>query len=125
MIRDVTRHTVETKQLEREIPDLNVSVKFSATSPLDLEELTLTKEESQVIGYIDSDATIEKIAKACNLTPIAIRRIMSRLSTMGAIEIIQPEGIDRANVAGQVGQQVEGDGRSGRDGSRGRLRKNV
>jgi len=92
VIKDATRYSHESRKLTSELSNLDCTLRFAETSPENLDDITLTVEESLVIGYINSTNSIQEIARICGITHTAIRRIVLHLEAMGIIQVVEPDG---------------------------------
>lgn len=89
IIIQIARIQKQDKELEDEIPSLDVRLVFTKRSKVDLQELQLSKDEWRVLKYIKPDNTIRMIAKSLNLSDKQIRRIIGSLREAGLIELAQ------------------------------------
>ena len=88
IIKNAAQFTRLQSRLVELIPNLNVALDFPKDAPQNLREVTLTRDEWAVIGYAKPHNSLADIAEACNLTPIAIRRIVARLTDLGVLQIV-------------------------------------
>lgn len=91
VIIEISRTAREQDQLAKELPNLDFALRFAeAPSELRRKQLQLTVEEWRVVSFINPKNTIRQIAKACNMTDMEIRRIVSGLINAGLVELIKP-----------------------------------
>jgi hypothetical protein len=89
IIIQIARIQKQDKELEDEIPSLDVRLVFTKRSKVDLQELQLSKDEWRVLKYITPENTIRMIAKSLSLSEKQIRRIVGSLREAGLVELAQ------------------------------------
>jgi hypothetical protein len=92
LIIEGSRRMREWEQLQDEIPNLEMALKFTERPGTNLRNLNLSVEEWKVISFINPKNTIHQIARATKMSDLDIRRIVYGLLQAGLVEIIWPEG---------------------------------
>lgn len=104
VILEGNRRQQEWEQLRDEIPDLDVPLRFAERPGANLRDISLTREQWQVISYINSRNTIKQIGEYLGLDEFQIRRVVYSLKKNGLIEMAQPIRVEppppRAPVGG-------------------------
>jgi len=93
IIIEGSRHAQELEQLQDEIPNLNMALKFADRPGTDIRNFNLSVEEWRVVSYINPKNTIRQIAKTTKMNDLEIRRIIYGLLQAGLVEIIRPESM--------------------------------
>lgn len=88
VILEGNRRQQEWERLLDEIPDLDVSLRF-AERPSHIRNISLTREEWQVISFINARNTIRQIGEYLMLDEFQIRRVTHGLKQNGLIELTQ------------------------------------
>ncbi|NPA92988.1 MAG: DUF4388 domain-containing protein [Chloroflexi bacterium] len=91
LIIEGARHLREWEQLQDEIPDLDMALKFVDRPGTNLRNLNLSVEEWRVVSYINPKNTIRQIARATKMNDLEIRRIVYGLLQAGLVELVRPE----------------------------------
>ena len=104
VIIEGTRIMQEQVELEREIPNLDLALKFTE-DPQSLRGVKLGTNEWRVVGFINPKNSIRQIAKACNMTDTEIRRIIYSLLEAGLVSLVKPVTPDRRRPTGQLQRQ--------------------
>lgn len=94
VILEGNRRQQEWEKLRDEIPDLNVPLRFSERPGTNLRNISLTREEWQVISFINSRNTIKQIAEFLQWDEFQIRRVVYGLKQNGLIELAQPVRVE-------------------------------
>jgi hypothetical protein len=89
VIMEGSRRLKEWERLQEEIPDLDISLKFTERPDARLRNISLTVEEWRVISVINPRNTIRQIAQANNLNEFEIRRIVYGLLQAGIVMPVQ------------------------------------
>jgi len=92
IIMEGTRRLKELEQLQAELPDLNVALKFTERPGTSLRNISLSVEEWRVISFISPRNTIRQIAQYIGLDELQVRKIIYGLLSAGLVELIRPEG---------------------------------
>lgn len=107
IIIEGSRRLREREQLQDELPNLELALKFTDRPGVKLENLNMSVEEWRVVSYINPKNTIKQIAKAAKMSDMEIRRVVYGLLQAGLVELIRPEGAPKelpgleAAMAGQ------------------------
>lgn len=91
VIIEGTRIYQEQKQLEDELPDLDLALKFPDDPSERFRKVRLSTNEWRVVGFISPKNTIRQIAKACNMTDTEIRRVVYALLQAGLVQLVKPQ----------------------------------
>ncbi len=91
LIIEGSRHIREWEQLQEELPDLDVSLKFSERPNANIRNINLSVEEWRVVSFVNPKNTIHQIANAVQMNELEIRRVVLGLMRAGMVEIVQPE----------------------------------
>ena len=89
VILEGSRRLKEWERLQEEIPNLNVSLRFTDRPDARLRKINLTVEEWRVVAFINPRNTIRQIARANNLSDFQVRRIVYGLLQAGLVEYVQ------------------------------------
>jgi hypothetical protein len=92
VIIEGSRRMREWEQLQEELPNLDLALKFTDKPDARLKNVNLNVEEWKVVSYINPKNTIRQIAKANNMSDLDIRRIVYSLLQAGLIELVRPIG---------------------------------
>lgn len=90
VIMEGSRRLKEWELLQEELPDLDVSLRFSDRPNARLRNINLTVEEWRVVSFVSPRNTIRQIAEAIILNEFQIRRIVYGMLQAGLVEIIEP-----------------------------------
>ena len=90
LIIEGSRQLREWEQLQDEIPNLDMALKFTDRPGTNLRNVNLSVEEWRVVSYINPKNTIRQIARATKMTDLEIRRIVYGLLQAGLVEITPP-----------------------------------
>ena len=91
VIMEGTRRLEQWEQLQEELPDLGVSLKFAGRPQTSLRDINLNVQEWRVISFINPRNTIRQIAQYNNMSDFQIRKIVYGLLQAGLVEIVRPE----------------------------------
>lgn len=97
VIMEGSRRIKELERLQDEIPDLDVSLRFTDRPDARLRNINLSVEEWRVVSYINPKNTIRQIGQANNMSDFQIRKIIYGMLQAGLVEIVVPPG--RAPIA--------------------------
>jgi Domain of unknown function (DUF4388) len=92
LIIEGSRRLREWEQLQDEIPNLDMALRFTDRPGTPIEKLNLSVEEWKVISYINPKNSMRQISTATRLSDLDIRRIVYGLLQAGLVEIIWPDG---------------------------------
>lgn len=90
VIMEGSRRLKEWEILQEELPDLDVSLRFTDRPDARLRNINLTVEEWRVVSFVNPRNTIRQIARANNLSDFEIRRIVYGMLQAGLVEVVQP-----------------------------------
>ena len=91
VIMEGSRRLKEWEVLQEELPNLDISLRFTDRPDARLRNINLTVEEWRVVSFINPRNSIRQIARANSLSDFEIRRIIYGMLQAGIVEIIQPE----------------------------------
>jgi hypothetical protein len=92
IIMEGSRRMREWEQLQDEIPNLDMALKFADRPGANMRNLNLNVQEWKVVSYINPKNSMRQIARATQMNDLEIRRIIYGLLQAGLVEIIRPEG---------------------------------
>jgi hypothetical protein len=95
IIIEGSRRLREWEQLQDEIPNLDMSLKFAERPGTNIRNFNLSVEEWRVVSYINPKNTIRQIARTTKMSDLEIRRIVYGLLQAGLVEIIRPVSAPR------------------------------
>lgn len=90
VIMEGSRRLKEWEILQEELPDLDVSLRFTDRPDARLRNINLTVEEWRVVSFVNPNNTVRQIARANNLSAFEIRRIVYGLLQAGLVEFVRP-----------------------------------
>ncbi len=102
IIIEGSRRVREWEQLQDEIPNLDMALKFTERPGATIRNFNLSAEEWRVVSYINPKNTMRQIARTTKMTDMEIRRIVYGLLQAGLIELIRPEGVIAAPPVAQT-----------------------
>jgi hypothetical protein len=92
IIIEGARRLRELEQLQDEIPNLDMALKFADRPGANIRNFNLSVEEWRVVSYINPKNTMRQIARATKMSDLEIRRIIYGLLQAGLVELTRPEG---------------------------------
>ena len=95
IIIEGSRRLREWEQLQDELPNLDLALKFTDRPGVNLKNINMSVEEWRVVSYINPKNTIRQIGKASKMSDIEVRRIVYGLLQAGLIELTRPAGVER------------------------------
>jgi hypothetical protein len=107
VIMEGSRRLQEWEQLQDELPDLDVSLRFVDRPDARLRNISLTVDEWRVVSFVNPRNTVRQIAEAVNLSEFQIRRIVYGMLQAGLVEIVEPK---RSATGPEASGQEELDG---------------
>lgn len=116
VIMEGSRRLKEWEILQEELPDLDISLRFTDRPDARLRNINLTVEEWRVVSFVNPRNTIRQIARANNLSDFEIRRIVYGMLQAGLVEIVQqpkapppapPAAPTRQPVAQEASREIE------------------
>ena len=90
VIMEGSRRLKEWEILQDELPDLDISLRFTDRPDARLRNINLTVEEWRVVSFINPRNSVRRIARANNLSDFEIRRIIYGMLQAGIVELIAP-----------------------------------
>ncbi len=96
VILEGNRRQQEWDKLRDEIPDLEVPLRFAERPQTNLRNISLTREEWQMISFINARNTIKQIGAYIGLDEFQVRRVVYGLKQNGLIEMAQPLRVEPA-----------------------------
>ncbi len=90
IIIEGSRRLREWEQLQDELPNLDMALKFTDRPGTNLQKVNLSVQEWKVVSYINPKNSMRQIAKATKMNDVEIRRIVYSLLQAGLVEIIRP-----------------------------------
>ncbi len=100
VIMEGSRRMKEWQQLQNELPNLEISLRFASKPDTRLRNVNLTVEEWRVVSFVNPRNSIREIAQAVNLNEFQIRRIVYGMLQAGLVEIVdQPPPVIKVNGA--------------------------
>ncbi|MBN2045994.1 MAG: DUF4388 domain-containing protein [Anaerolineales bacterium] len=95
IIIEGSRRLREWEQLQDELPNLDLALKFTDRPGVNIQNLNMSVEEWKVVSYINPKNTIRQIGKAAKMSEMEIRRVVYSLLQAGLVELVRPEGMVR------------------------------
>lgn len=95
IIMEGSRRLREWEQLQDELPNLDLALKFTDRPGVNLKKINMSVEELRVVSYINPKNTIKQIGKAAKLSDMEVRRVVYGLLQAGLVELIRPVGVER------------------------------
>ncbi len=92
VIIDGSRRLREWEQLQEELPNLEMALKFTDKPDARLKNVNLNVEEWKVVSYVNPKNSIKRIAKATSMSDLDIRRVVYGLLQAGLVELVRPMG---------------------------------
>ncbi len=93
IIIEGSRRLREWEQLQDELPNLDMALKFADRPGTNIRNFNLSVEEWRVVSYINPKNSMHQIARATKMSDLEIRRIIYGLLQAGLVELIRPEGM--------------------------------
>ncbi len=93
IIMEGTRRLKESEKLQEELPNLDVTLRFTAAPDARLRNVNLSADEWRVVSYINPKNSIRQIAQANGMSEFQIRKIVYGMLQAGLVEVIQPVGV--------------------------------
>jgi hypothetical protein len=100
IIMEGTRRLKESEKLQEELPNLDVTLRFTDRPDAKLRNVNLSVDEWRVVSYINPKNTIRQIAQANSMSELQIRKIVYAMLQAGLVEMIQPVVTPAAMAAG-------------------------
>lgn len=109
VIMEGSRRLKEWEVLQEELPNLDVSLRFSDRPNSRLRNINLTVEEWRVVSFVSPRNSIRQIAEAINLNEFQIRRIIYGMLQAGLVEIVEPVPVSPVVSASEPRDDFEDD----------------
>lgn len=93
IIIEGSRRLREWEQLQEEIPNLDMALKFADRPGANIRNFNLSVEEWRVVSYINPKNTMQQIARTLKMSELEVRRIVYGLLQAGLVEIVRPTGM--------------------------------
>jgi hypothetical protein len=107
VIMEGSRRLKEWEILQDELPDLDVTLRFTDRPDARLRNINLTVEEWRVVSFVNPRNSIRQIAKANNLSDFEIRRIVYGMLQAGLVEFVnRPKPAPEKRDAGSRQQRA-------------------
>lgn len=103
IIMEGTRRLKESEKLQEELPNLDVTLRFTDRPDAKLRNVNLSVDEWRVVSYINPKNTIRQIAQANSMSELQIRKIVYAMLQAGLVEMIQPAVTPATMAAGAPG----------------------
>jgi len=103
IIMEGTRRLKESEKLQEELPNLDVTLRFTDRPDAKLRNVNLSVDEWRVVSYINPKNTIRQIAQANSMSELQIRKIVYAMLQAGLVEVIQP-AVPAAMASGPGGR---------------------
>lgn len=94
IILEGTRRVKEWEELQDELPNLEMALRFTDRPDARLRNINLSVEEWRVVSFINPRNSIRQIAKANNISDFQIRRIVYGMLQAGLVELVRLEGVE-------------------------------
>jgi len=91
VIMEASRRLKEWELVKKELPSLDVTLKFAERPGASLRNISLSVEEWRVVSFINPRNTIHQIAQHNNMSDFQIRKIVYGLLQAGLVELVRPE----------------------------------
>ncbi|MDY6874904.1 MAG: DUF4388 domain-containing protein [Chloroflexota bacterium] len=91
VIMEGSRRLKEWEQLQDELPNLDVALKFVDRPHAKLRNISLSVEEWRVVSFINPRNTIRQIAQYNNMSDFQIRKIVYGLLQAGLVELVRSQ----------------------------------
>lgn len=101
VIIEGARRIREVEELDKHIPNLDMSLRFPENPKEKFKGIHLSVEEWRVVSFVNPKNTIRQIAKANNMSDLEIRRVVYGLEQAGLVEIVKPEGAEKKVASAQ------------------------
>jgi len=118
IIMEGTRRLKESEKLQEEIPNLEVTLRFTDRPDAKLRNVNLSVDEWRVVSYINPKNTIRQIAQANSMSDLQIRKIIYAMLQAGLVEVIQPVGMPATATAAAGGRAAPAKGFASNDEKR-------
>ena len=93
IIMEGSRRLREWEQLQDEIPNLDMALRFTDRPGANLSKVNLSVQEWKVVSYINPKNSIRQIARTTQMNDLEIRRIVYGLLQAGLVDLVRPENM--------------------------------
>jgi hypothetical protein len=114
IIMEGSRRVQESERLEEELPNLDMSLKFTDHPDAKLRNISLSEQEWKVISYVKPENSIRRIARTCKMSDLQIRKIVYGLLQAGIVELVGRPGGSQPVAARRGANGAAGSTRTGR-----------
>jgi hypothetical protein len=104
IIIEGSRRVQESERLEEELPNLDLSLKFTDHPDAKLRNISLSEQEWKVISFVKPENSIRRIARASKMSDLQIRRIVYGLLQAGIVELVGRSGVSELATARTAGR---------------------
>ena len=104
VIMEGSRRLQEWEQLQEQLPDLDVALRFVERPGARLRDISLSVEEWRVVSFINPRNTVRQIAQYNNMSDFQIQKTVYGLLQAGLVELVRPEGVAVSVPAGATAQ---------------------
>ena len=95
VIIEGARRMREVEELNKHLPNLDMSLKFPLNPKEKYAGVHLSVEEWRVVSFVNPKNTIRQIAKANNMSEMEIRRVVYGLEQAGLVVLVKPAGQEK------------------------------
>jgi hypothetical protein len=107
VIIEGSRRQKDREEINRSIPDLDVSLRFPENPKEKFKGIHLSVDEWKVVSYVNPKNSIRQIMKALNMSELEIKKVVFGLYQAGLVEIMRPRA-----AGAPAGNANSGQGRS-------------
>lgn len=93
IIIEGSRKLREWEQLQDELPNLDMALKFTDRPGANLSKVNLSVQEWKVVSYISPQNTMRQISRINQMNDLELRRIVYGLLQAGLVELVRPENM--------------------------------
>ena len=97
IIMEGTRRLKESEKLQEELPNLDITLRFTDRPDARLRNVNLSVDEWRVVSYINPKNSIRQIMQANGMSEFQIRKIIYGMLQAGLVELMQPAGAAAAS----------------------------
>ena len=91
VIMEGSRRMQEWEQLQEQLPNLDVALRFAKRPEARLRDVSLSVEEWRVVSFINPRNTVRQIAQYNNMSDFQIRKIVYALLQAGLVELVKSD----------------------------------
>ena len=93
VIMEGSRRVQEWERLQDELPDLDMSLKFTDRPDAKLRNISLSADEWKIISYVKPTNSIRQIAQANHMGDFQSRKIVYGMLQAGLVELVRPPNV--------------------------------